>query len=91
MHTYFKWNVRDVSIETNRSFVKKKVEEKENVSSMSLTQFFSCWTDLECVFTIICNLVTKAGSPDESLEMAKLISAKICQQPNDKPALRLKM
>ncbi|KAA0039431.1 eukaryotic translation initiation factor 3 subunit M [Cucumis melo var. makuwa] len=47
--------------------------------------------DLECVFTIICNLVTKAGSPDESLEMAKLISAKICQQPNDKPALRLKI
>ncbi|XP_038889188.1 eukaryotic translation initiation factor 3 subunit M-like [Benincasa hispida] len=47
--------------------------------------------DLECVFTIICNLVTKSGSPDESLEMAKLISAKISQQPNDKPALRLKI
>ncbi|XP_022134057.1 eukaryotic translation initiation factor 3 subunit M-like [Momordica charantia] len=47
--------------------------------------------DLECVFTVICNLVTKAGSPDESLEMAKLISAKIVQQPTDKPALRLKI
>lgn len=53
--------------------------------------FFSFGTDLECVFTVICNLVTKSGSPDESLEMAKLISAKIGQQPNDKPALRLKM
>ncbi|KAG7016108.1 Eukaryotic translation initiation factor 3 subunit M, partial [Cucurbita argyrosperma subsp. argyrosperma] len=47
--------------------------------------------DLECVFTIICNLVTKSGNPDESFEIAKVISAKIGQQPNDKPALRLKI
>ncbi|CAL5367585.1 unnamed protein product [Camellia sinensis] len=47
--------------------------------------------DLECIFTVICNLVTKTESLDESLEMAKLISTKITQQPNDKPALRLKI
>ncbi|KAF8408227.1 hypothetical protein HHK36_007372 [Tetracentron sinense] len=47
--------------------------------------------DLDCIFTIICNLVTKSESLDEALEMAKLISAKVIQQPNDKPALRLKM
>ncbi|XP_008786018.1 eukaryotic translation initiation factor 3 subunit M [Phoenix dactylifera] len=47
--------------------------------------------DLECIFTVICNLVTRASIPDEALEMAKLISAKVIQQPNDKPALRLKM
>lgn len=47
--------------------------------------------DLECIFTVICNLVTKSESPDEELEMAKLISGKIIQQPNDKPALRLKI
>jgi translation initiation factor 3 subunit M len=48
-------------------------------------------TDLECIFTVICNLVTKSETPDEELEMAKLIAAKITHQPNDKPALRLKM
>ncbi|XP_062151015.1 uncharacterized protein LOC133859588 [Alnus glutinosa] len=47
--------------------------------------------DLECIFTVICNLVTKSESPDEEFEMAKLISGKITQQPNDKPALRLKI
>jgi len=47
--------------------------------------------DLECIFTVICNLVTKSESPDEEIEMAKLISGKIIQQPNDKPALRLKI
>ncbi|KAJ6804703.1 eukaryotic translation initiation factor 3 subunit M-like [Iris pallida] len=47
--------------------------------------------DLECIFTVICNLVTRATSPDEALEMAKLISAKVIQQPNDRPALRLKI
>ncbi|KAL5582128.1 hypothetical protein UlMin_014570 [Ulmus minor] len=46
--------------------------------------------DLECIFTVICNVVTKSESPDEALEMAKLISAKITQQ-TDKPALRLKI
>ncbi|XAR71306.1 hypothetical protein NMG60_11028507 [Bertholletia excelsa] len=47
--------------------------------------------DLECIFTIICDLVTKTESLDDSLEMAKLISTKISQQPNDKPGLRLKI
>ncbi|KAL1824443.1 hypothetical protein DCAR_0312522 [Daucus carota subsp. sativus] len=47
--------------------------------------------DLECIFTVICNLVKKTGSLDEALEMAKLISTKVTQQPNDKPALRLKI
>ncbi|XP_057957828.1 uncharacterized protein LOC131150837 isoform X2 [Malania oleifera] len=47
--------------------------------------------DLECIFTVICNLVTKCESLDEALEMAKLISAKVTQQPSDKPALRLKI
>lgn len=41
--------------------------------------------------TVICNLVTKAGTPDEALEMAKLISSKLVQHPEDKPQLRLKM
>ncbi|KAG0449458.1 hypothetical protein HPP92_027353, partial [Vanilla planifolia] len=47
--------------------------------------------DFECIFTVICILVTRAGSPVEALELAKLISAKIIQQPDDKPALRLKI
>lgn len=47
--------------------------------------------DLECIYTVICNLVTRASSPDEAMEMAKLISAKVAQQPNDRPSLRLKM
>ncbi|KAJ6371215.1 hypothetical protein OIU77_001674 [Salix suchowensis] len=47
--------------------------------------------DLECIFTVICNLITTSRSPDEELEMAKLICAKIIQQPSDKPALRLRI
>ncbi|XP_041002691.1 eukaryotic translation initiation factor 3 subunit M-like [Juglans microcarpa x Juglans regia] len=47
--------------------------------------------DLECIFTVICNLVTKSESSDEEIEMAKVISGKIIQQPNEKPALRLKI
>ncbi|KAM1296881.1 hypothetical protein ACFX2I_023672 [Malus domestica] len=47
--------------------------------------------DLECIFTVICNVVTKSESPDEALEMAELISSKITQKPSDKPALRLKI
>uniref|UniRef100_A0A453PRR3 Uncharacterized protein n=1 Tax=Aegilops tauschii subsp. strangulata TaxID=200361 RepID=A0A453PRR3_AEGTS len=31
--------------------------------------------DLECSLTVICNLVTKAGSEDEALEIARLSSA----------------
>ncbi|KAJ8544912.1 hypothetical protein K7X08_017495 [Anisodus acutangulus] len=47
--------------------------------------------DLECIFTIICNLVKKPKSLDQAHEMAELISTKISQQPSDKPALRLKI
>ncbi|CAA7405108.1 unnamed protein product [Spirodela intermedia] len=47
--------------------------------------------DLECIFTVICNLVTRTSSLDEALEVAKLISAKLLQQPGDKPSLRLKI
>ncbi|XP_021297513.1 eukaryotic translation initiation factor 3 subunit M-like [Herrania umbratica] len=47
--------------------------------------------DLECIFTVICNLVSKLENPDEELEVAKLISTKITQQPNDKPVMRLKI
>ncbi|KAI3781227.1 hypothetical protein L2E82_11236 [Cichorium intybus] len=47
--------------------------------------------DLECIFTVICNLVKKPESLDESLEISKLLSTKIAQQPNEKPALKLKI
>ncbi|XVF58447.1 hypothetical protein PTKIN_Ptkin07bG0067600 [Pterospermum kingtungense] len=47
--------------------------------------------DLECIFTVICNLASKLENADDELEVAKLISTKISQQPNDKPAIRLKI
>ncbi|KAL4579534.1 hypothetical protein LXL04_015684 [Taraxacum kok-saghyz] len=47
--------------------------------------------DLQCIFTIICNLVKKPESLDEMLEMAKLISTNVARQPKDKPALQLKL
>lgn len=47
--------------------------------------------DFESIFTVICTLATRASSPDEALELAKLISTKVSQQSNDKPALRLKI
>ncbi|XP_037482957.1 eukaryotic translation initiation factor 3 subunit M-like [Triticum dicoccoides] len=47
--------------------------------------------DLECVLTVICNLVTKAESEDEALEIARLICAKLAHQPGDKPTLRIKV
>lgn len=47
--------------------------------------------DLECAFTIICNLVKKPENIDQVHEMADLIVSKITQHPNDKPALRLKI
>lgn len=56
-----------------------------------MVKLFTHIADLECIFTVICNLVKKTDSLDEALEMAKLIATKVTQQPNDKPALRLKM
>ncbi|KAJ8549961.1 hypothetical protein K7X08_033668 [Anisodus acutangulus] len=47
--------------------------------------------DLECIFAIICNIVKKPESLDQAHEMSELISTKLCQQPSDKPALRLKI
>ncbi|XP_048566290.1 eukaryotic translation initiation factor 3 subunit M-like [Triticum urartu] len=47
--------------------------------------------DLECTLTVTCNLVTKAGSEDEALEIAKLICAKLTHQPADKTTLRIKV
>ncbi|KAD7478617.1 hypothetical protein E3N88_01753 [Mikania micrantha] len=56
-----------------------------------ICHLFALTLDLECIFTIICDLVKRPESLDELLEMAKLLSTKIAQQPNDKPALRLKI
>ncbi|VAH24957.1 unnamed protein product [Triticum turgidum subsp. durum] len=47
--------------------------------------------DLECSLTVICNLVTEAGSEDEALEIARLICAKLTHQPGEKPTLRIKV
>ncbi|KAL4184618.1 hypothetical protein AMTRI_Chr10g226440 [Amborella trichopoda] len=47
--------------------------------------------DLDCIYTVICNLVTKARSPDEAGEIAREISSGVLKQPNEKPALRLKI
>ncbi|GKC78700.1 hypothetical protein Tco_1129474 [Tanacetum coccineum] len=47
--------------------------------------------NLECIFTVICNIVKKPESVDESLEISKLLSETIAQQPNEKHALRLKI
>ncbi|PKA63239.1 hypothetical protein AXF42_Ash017707 [Apostasia shenzhenica] len=47
--------------------------------------------DFECIFAVICTLAARTSIPEEAFEIAKLISTKIIQQPNDKPSLRLKM
>ncbi|KAL3690659.1 hypothetical protein R1sor_004310 [Riccia sorocarpa] len=47
--------------------------------------------DLECIFTVISNLVNKAHSPDQALEMAIQIEKKLHSVPLDKPALYLKI
>lgn len=47
--------------------------------------------DLECTYTIICSLVKNVKNPEEVLEMVKVISSKIAQQPSDKASLRLKI
>ena len=46
---------------------------------------------MECIFTVISNLVSKAQSPDDALAMADLIANKLTAQPIEKPAIRLKM
>jgi translation initiation factor 3 subunit M len=47
--------------------------------------------DVESIFTIICSLVKKTENKDEVMEIVKVITAKLVQQPNEKPAVRLKM
>ncbi|CAM6087631.1 unnamed protein product [Calypogeia fissa] len=47
--------------------------------------------DLECIFTVICNLVSKVQTPDEALAMADQIGNKLFIQPIDKPTLRLRI
>jgi translation initiation factor 3 subunit M len=46
---------------------------------------------MECIFTVISNLVSKAQSPDDALAMADQIANKLTAQPIEKPAIRLKM
>ncbi|OIV90210.1 hypothetical protein TanjilG_01406 [Lupinus angustifolius] len=48
--------------------------------------------DVESIFTIICNLVTKTENPDEALEIVKVIVPEKPIQPQiEKPAVRLKI
>lgn len=47
--------------------------------------------DMECIFTVISNLVSKAQSPDDALAMADQIANKLTVQPIDKPVSRLKI
>jgi len=54
-------------------------------------KFWYFLADIESIFTIICNLVTKTENTDEVMEIVKVITAKIVQQPKEKPAVRLKM
>ena len=46
---------------------------------------------MECIFTVISNLVSKAQSPDDALAMADQIANKLTVQPIEKPVIRLKM
>ena len=56
-----------------------------------VNKIFFLIPDVESIFTIICNLVTKTENPDEVMEIVKVITAKLVQQPSEKPAVRLKM
>ncbi|KAG0613019.1 hypothetical protein M758_6G070200 [Ceratodon purpureus] len=47
--------------------------------------------DMECIFTVISNLVSKAQSPDDALAMADQIANKLTVQPIEKPVIRLKI
>ncbi|KAL6521687.1 hypothetical protein OROGR_018256 [Orobanche gracilis] len=61
------------------------------LTSADVIFYKACEKELECVYTVICNYVKKPESLDEVHEMAELIATKVTQQPNDKPALRLKI
>ncbi|CAO2834904.1 unnamed protein product [Amaranthus hypochondriacus] len=47
--------------------------------------------DIECVYTVICNLVTKPENRNEVLNIVTHVCEKVIQHPNEKPALRLKI
>ncbi|RXI09522.1 hypothetical protein DVH24_006199 [Malus domestica] len=52
----------------------------------------TCSPILDCIFAVICNVVTKSESPDEALEMAKLISSRFLKNQfvqSVQPALNL--
>jgi hypothetical protein len=62
------------------------------LSVLRLNDVLECdGADMECIFTVICNLVSKAQSPDEALAMADQIANKLTAHPIEKPALCLKM
>jgi translation initiation factor 3 subunit M len=43
------------------------------------------------MLAIICNVVTKAGSEEEAMQIAEAVCTKLVQLPSDKPALRIKV
>ncbi|KAH7573402.1 hypothetical protein JRO89_XS03G0142400 [Xanthoceras sorbifolium] len=85
--------VNRLCLEAQESMVMGRWLDLVNLMVTSAELMFSKVSDkdLECIFTVICNLVSKLESPDEAHEMAKLIAGKVTQQPNEKPALRLKI
>ncbi|KAK3212415.1 hypothetical protein Dsin_017121 [Dipteronia sinensis] len=85
--------VNRLCLEAQESMVMERWLDLVNLMLTSADLMFSKVSDkdLECIFTVICNVVSKLESPDEAHEMAKLICGKVTQQPNEKPALRLKI
>ncbi|TXG57684.1 hypothetical protein EZV62_015513 [Acer yangbiense] len=85
--------VNRLCLEAQESMVMGRWLDLVNLMLTSADLMFSKVSDkdLECIFTVICNVVSKLESPDEAHEMAKLICGKVAQQPNEKPALRLKI
>ncbi|KAH0944041.1 hypothetical protein HID58_003678 [Brassica napus] len=62
------------------------------VASAELASSKISQQDFECTYSIICSIVKNANSPeDDVLDIVKVISAKLVQQPNDKASLRLKI
>eukprot|EP00245_Coleochaete_scutata_P006937 TRINITY_DN21784_c0_g1_i1.p1 TRINITY_DN21784_c0_g1~~TRINITY_DN21784_c0_g1_i1.p1 ORF type:complete len:415 (+),score=92.54 TRINITY_DN21784_c0_g1_i1:62-1306(+) len=47
--------------------------------------------DIEFVFAVVRNLVSKAGTPDQEMGMANHITGVLTGKPSDKPTLRLKL
>ncbi|XP_060193655.1 uncharacterized protein LOC132622980 [Lycium barbarum] len=85
--------VNRLCVETQECIIKGRWLDLASLMLTSADLIFSKASDkdLECIFTIICNLVKKPESLDQVHEMAELISTKLSQQPSDKAALRLKI